>query len=86
MRVPVVAQQVKNPTSIFCVFSPQPQWVKDQALLWPWSRPASAAPIPPLAWELTCATGAALKKNKDHPPPKKMSGSSRRGTVVNESD
>ena len=33
-------------------------------LLWLWCRPAAAAPIQPLAWELLCAIGAALKKKK----------------------
>ena len=36
--------------------------------LWLWRRPAAAAPIQPLAWELPYAIGAALKsknKNKD---------------------
>ena len=28
-------------------------------------RPASMALVPPLAWELPCATGAALKKKKN---------------------
>jgi len=37
------------------------QWVKDPALPWLWSRPAAAAPIGPLAWELPNAAGAALK-------------------------
>ena len=37
----------------------------DQALLWLWCRAAATAPIRPLAWELPCATGSALKdKNK----------------------
>ena len=27
-----------------------------------WPRPAAVAPIRPLAWELPCAMGAALKK------------------------
>ena len=40
------------------------QWVKDLALLWLWCRPAAAAPIQPLAWELPYATGAVLKQNK----------------------
>ena len=31
-------------------------------LLWLWCRPAAAAPIQPLAWELPYATCAALKK------------------------
>ena len=32
------------------------------ALPWLWCRPAAAAPIPPLAWELSYAAGVALKK------------------------
>ena len=38
---------------------------KSGTLLWPWHRPAAAAPIQPLAQELPYATGAALKKNKE---------------------
>ncbi len=33
-------------------------------LLWLWRRPAAVAPIQPLAWELSHATGAALKSKK----------------------
>ena len=33
-------------------------------LLWLWCRPAAAAPIQPLAWELPHATGVALKRKK----------------------
>ena len=36
----------------------------DAALLWLWYRLAAAALIRPLAWELPCAKGAALKKTK----------------------
>ena len=36
----------------------------DPALLWLWCRPASVAPIGPLAWEPPYATGAALKRQK----------------------
>ena len=36
----------------------------DPALLWLWCRPAAAAPIRPLAWELPCAAGEALKESK----------------------
>ena len=36
----------------------------DLAVLWLWCRPAAVAPIQPLAWELTCVTGMALKKAK----------------------
>ena len=55
-------------------------WVKDPALpwavvqvadraqipyfLWLWRRPAAAAPIQPLGWELPYAAGAALKRKK----------------------
>ena len=31
-------------------------------MLWLWCRLAAVAPIRPLAWELPCAMGAALKK------------------------
>ena len=34
----------------------------DPVLLWLWRRPEAAAPIPPPAWELPYAVGAALKK------------------------
>ena len=34
----------------------------DPTLLWLWL--AAAAPIQPLAWELPCAVGAALKKQR----------------------
>ena len=36
----------------------------DPPLLWLWGRPAAAAPIQPLAWELQYALGVALKKRK----------------------
>jgi len=38
------------------------QWVKDLVLLWLWGRPAAAALIQPLAWELPYAIPVALKK------------------------
>ena len=52
------------------------QWVKatscsifrrcglDLVLLWLWCRPAAAASIQPLAWELPYATGVAVKEKK----------------------
>ena len=36
----------------------------DLALLWLWHRPAAAAPILPLAWELPYAVGGAPKSEK----------------------
>ena len=42
--------------------------ITDWALLWLWSRLAPADPIQPLAWELPCATGAALKRKKKKLP------------------
>ena len=43
----------------------------DPALLWLWCRPAAAALIPPLAWELPYALGVALKKQKKKKKKKK---------------
>ena len=37
----------------------------DPPLLWWWCRPAAAAPIRPLAWELPYAVGVALKGQKN---------------------
>ena len=34
----------------------------DPAFLWLWCRPAPAAPIQPLTWELAYAAGVAIKK------------------------
>ena len=42
----------------------------DPVLLWLWCRPAAVSPIHPLAWELPCALGVALKSRKK----KKASG------------
>ena len=38
----------------------------DPACLWLWCRPAAAAPIQPLAWELPCAAAAALKRQNNN--------------------
>ena len=46
----------------------------DPALLWLWCRPAAAAPIGLLAWELPYAVGATLKNKKN----KKIKGQKRR--------
>ena len=42
----------------------------DLTLLWLWRRLAAVALIPPLAWELPYATGAALRRKKPKPKPK----------------
>ena len=44
--------------SVGCRHGLDPTW------LWLWCRSAATAPIWPLAWELPCAVGAALKSNK----------------------
>ena len=36
----------------------------DLALLWLWCRPAAAALIQPLAWEIPCAMDVALKRKE----------------------
>ena len=41
-----------------------PQWVRDLVLLWLWCRLAATALISPLAWEPSCAMGAAPEKDK----------------------
>ena len=37
----------------------------DPALLWLWRKLAAIVPIRPLAWELPCAMGVALKRQKE---------------------
>ena len=44
-----------------------PMWL----WLWLWRRPVAAAPIQPLAWELSYVTGVVLKKQKKQNKTKK---------------
>ena len=56
-----------NPTSIQEDVGSIPglcHWIGDPALLWLWCRPAVAALIQPLAWELPYVMGVALKRKK----------------------
>ena len=59
-----MAQWAKNPTSIHEDSGVGRRHSSDLVLLWLWHRPAAAAPIQPLAWELAYATVMALKKNE----------------------
>ena len=70
-----MARQVTNPTSIHLdggSITGLAQWVKDSTLLWLWHRPAAAAPIQPLAWELPYAAGVAIKGKKKKIPLRKQ--------------
>jgi len=40
----------------------------DLSFMWLWHRPATAARIQPLAWELPYASGAALKRKNIYQP------------------
>ena len=61
--IPGPAQWAKDPgvavsCGIGCGCSSDPE------LLWLWCKPATTAPIGPLAWEHPCAAGAVLKGQK----------------------
>ena len=62
--IPGLDQWVKDPASPRAA-AQVTDVARDPALMQLWCRPAAAAPIQPLAWELPGATGAAQKdKNK----------------------
>ena len=48
-------------------------------MLWPLQRPAAAALIPPLAWELPLAAGTAIKSKKKKRKEKAEKGLFRAG-------
>ena len=59
--IPGLHQWVKDPVLLQAMVYVGHRCGSDLTLLWLWSRPAAAAPIRPLAWELPYAIGAALK-------------------------
>ena len=61
--VPGLAQCVKG-ANVVASFSVGHRHSLDVVLLWLWCRPAAVALIQPLAWELPCVEGAALKRQK----------------------
>ena len=62
--IPGLAQWVKG-SSVAVSCSVRCRCGLDLALLWLWRRPATAALIQPLAWELPYAAGVVLKRQKN---------------------
>ena len=60
---PSLAQWVKDP-GLATSFSTGHRCLLDPELLWLWHKPEAAAPIQPLAWELSYATGVAIKRKR----------------------
>ena len=60
--IPGLAQWIKG-SSVAVSSGVGHRWGSDPKLPWPWlwCRPATAAPIQPLAWEFPYATDVALK-------------------------
>ena len=59
--IPGLAQQIKGSSiPVSCIVGGR--CGLDPALLWLWCKPVAAAPVCPLAWELTYAMGAAIKE------------------------
>ena len=61
--IPGLPQRVKYP-SIAVSCGVGHKCGSDSALLWLWHRPAAAAPIQPLAWELSYAAAVVVKIKK----------------------
>ena len=49
------------------------QWVKDLVLLWLWCKPAAAAPIQPVAWELRICRRCDHRKEEEEVKKKEQS-------------
>ena len=62
--IPGLAQWVKDPVLPQAVAYIGHGYGSEPALLWLWYRPAAAAPIQTLAWELPYVAGVALKRRK----------------------
>lgn len=60
--IPGLTQWVKDGVAVSCGLSHRCS--SGPVLLWLWRRLAPVARIQPLAWELPCAAGAALKKKR----------------------
>ena len=69
MRMQVQSLDSLSGSGIWCCYELwcRSQMRLDPMWLWLWCRLAATALVPPLAWELPCTIGAALKS----PPPKK---------------
>ena len=61
--IPRLIQWFKDPVAVSCGVGHRCS--SELALLWLWHRLAAIAWIQPLAWEPPCASGAALKKQKE---------------------
>ena len=62
--IPSLAQWVEDPVAVNCGVGHRHS--SDLALIWLWCRPLATAQIQPLAWELPCAMGAALKRQNNN--------------------
>jgi len=58
------------------------QWAKDPPLLWLWCRPAAAAPIQPLAWEIPYVIGIAKERKRERERGEKEEGEKERKNLI----
>lgn len=76
--IPGLTQWVKDGVAVSCGLSHRCS--SGPVLLWLWRRLATVAPIGPRAWELPCASGAALKKEKERKREKKKKKKKKKET------